>query len=252
MCSLPELALIRIFNHLPLYDRLAIRLVCKEWKQLIEEQLPYSTKELVLFYLMEPRPLIWHHCDQPVNLDNAIIVNCKFKSSECFRRLFCGIKRLYIAAHSKDITYKGNGRWGNIQEDFFDQVNCFVKLEHFELYHSISVTGYSQRPEKDPFEINLKELKTFRYETDGRDRLTRRASPKLEQLACFDDFFMNANFDCFRNSLKFLKVRSFSCESNFELPNLEQLFFSKDLQIEIIKFSRQSPCQALWLANLKD
>lgn len=46
---------------------------------------------------------------------------------------------------------------------------------------------------------------------------------------------MNKNFDCFQNSLKLLKVRSFSCDGS-EFPNLEVLYFQSGLQIEISKF----------------
>ena len=94
MDTLPELALLRIFSHLPVYDRLAARLVCKEWRRLVEEQLSHSAKELVLFYWMRPRPVVWHYSGQPVNLDNAVTVNPKFRSSASFKRLFRSIQRL--------------------------------------------------------------------------------------------------------------------------------------------------------------
>ena len=38
-----------VFKSLPLYDQLAARLVCKQWKKLIEENLTNSARELILF-----------------------------------------------------------------------------------------------------------------------------------------------------------------------------------------------------------
>ena len=243
MEALPELVLIEIFDRLSPCNRLAIRPVCKQWRQLIDEQLSCSTEEVILVYMMEPRPLIWHHCDQPVNLDNSFIVNCKFRSSECFKRLFRSIKRLYIASLSSDINVKVNDPneivWSNVQEEFFDHVNCFSKLEHFELYHSRSLDCTNPDRKEAPFEIDLEHLKTFNYETESRDALAKMSSSKLEQLSFFEDFRLpNANFDCFKNSLKLLKVRSFFCDARFELPNLEVIYFGVDLQIEITAFKK--------------
>lgn len=85
--------------------------------------------------MMEVRPLVWHHNEQPVNLDSAIIVNYKFGNSDCFKQLFCGIKKLYIASYSSDLCV-------NCQKDFFNHVNCFSNLEHFEMFCAKSKEWY--------------------------------------------------------------------------------------------------------------
>ena len=251
MDTLPELALLRIFSHLPVYDRLAARLVCKEWRRLVEEQLSHSAKELVLFYWMRPRPVVWHYSGQPVNLDNAVTVNPKFRSSASFKRLFRSIQRLYIAAYSGESYSKINTddelEWDSCIKDLLGSVNCFTDLEHFEL--NLSKSFSFPRPDQPPFKINLKKLKTFHYETDLFGRLASVRSAKLEHLAFFDHLHMNANFESFRNSLKVLKVYSFSCQRGFELPNLQQLFFSRRLEIQICSFKKLREVHFYYLDN---
>ena len=109
---------------------------------------------------------------------------------------------------------------------------AFPSSSIFELYHSKGLQDL--KSDLGQFEIDLKNLETFCYETPVHNELVRMCTSKLEQFTSFNDFRMNTNFACLRDSLRFKKVRSFFCEKGFELPNLELLYFNIDLQIRIV------------------
>lgn len=224
MNELPELALIKVFNYLPLYDQLTFRKVCKLWKQIIEDNISNSRKELVLLHRMLPRPLVWSHNNQQVNLDNSIIVNVKFVLYDNFRPLFKNIRRLFIVYYGYLI---------DMEEQLNDFIAHFTKLEHIQI-QSLFFCFDDLFTLKIDFELpNLKTL--YLGQTD---KVISLNCPNLTKLALFDDFEMCEKYAVFKNSLKFLKVKSFAYQPGYALPNLEVLYFCSNLQIKVADFEK--------------
>lgn len=231
MNELPELALIRIFNGLPLYDQLAGRLVCKLWKTLIENDLlANSRKELILFLRMTQRPLIWSHSQQPINLDNSIVVNGKFKTSNSFKALFFNKKRLYIAQCYGYDTFEE-----------FDYLNDFVpnfpNLEHLEINNLFYVV-YQENTPRLTVDFSHPNLRTLYL--GYKDQLVRLNCPSLTDLSVYSDFHLaeRSPGSLISNNIRFLKVLSFSHQPRHGLPSLEVLHFSVSLQINIVDFPK--------------
>ena len=223
--DVPELVLIGVFNSLPVYEQLTARLVCKQWQRLIEENLAHSARELVLFANVRPHPLVWHYNDQPVNLDNSLIVNPKTEEARLFRELFRNIRRLYV-------VYCECNRAERIESEIFNFLNHFSYLEHLEVYDVCSRRFH--RSSRVTLDFELPNLKTLFCDSKVQAS-PLIASPKLEQLAFFGNFHLDAKLACLK-SLKLLKVFSFSHETDIELSNLEVLYFNGSLQIELAKF----------------
>ena len=227
--DVPELVLINVFNSLPLYDQLAARLVCKQWQRLIEENLAHSARELVIFSNIQPRPLIWHHNDQPVNLSNSLVVNPKIKEARLFKELFLNIRRLYVVYCVCRLDTS------RMQREVFDFLNNFSGLEHVEVYDGCSMSLHESCRTNLDFELpNLKTL----FSDPKVQTSSLIASPRLEQLAFYDDFHLDFQLAFLKTNLKLLKVFSFSHAEFIELPNLEVLYFHGSLQIELANFKK--------------
>ena len=229
--ALTELALIGIFNRLPLADQLTARLVCKRWMQLIDENLVRSARTLILFYRVEARPVVWRYNNQPANLEHAFVVDAKINESERFWQLFRNIKRLNVILCP---CYVPSMNENSELKNFFDRLNDFSALEHLE---EESFCFSLRGSEIWSCPSNFPNLKTLFYQAGGKDPF-EIVSPKLEQLGLSADFRLTDRYRCLRNSLKLLKVWSFSYEKGFELPNLEALYFNCRLKIEISDFQK--------------
>ena len=71
--DLPEVALIRVLNHLPVRNQLNARLVCRHWKQITDSSV--QRDELILFLEIYPRSIYWYYDGREVDLGNAFLVN---------------------------------------------------------------------------------------------------------------------------------------------------------------------------------
>lgn len=216
MDDLPELALIRIFSWLPLPDQLNVRLVCKKWKFLIENDnlaRPFSRSELILFIRMERRPMFWSQNQRPVNLANSLHVNPSIRTSKCFKNLFAGIKRLYIA-----LTWFTQNGINSI-------IDSFLSLEHLEIENMLHSES------KFDVDFSLPNLRTLYL--GGDHRLVNLNCPHLTQLSVVADFPLEIDTSAFEKNLKFLKVKSFLHHPDHVLPSLEVLCFSCNFQIDL-------------------
>ena len=224
--ELPELALIKVLSNFTLYDQLTIcRLVCKRWKLLIEQDiLANSRNELVLFVRMLQVPMVWSHSQQAVRLDESIVVNRSIKNSQHFRNLFTNLKSLFIALFEPSLEHL----------DLCDIVHSFPSLEHLEIrnlfyeYCPIS-TGHLR------VDLNHSNLRTLHL--GYKDQIVNLNCPALTELNAFGVFHVDERC-CFRNSLKFLKVRSFTHQPDCILPNLEVLCFADNLEIDLEAFKK--------------
>ena len=233
MNGLPELALIKIFNYLPLYDQLSnARLVCKKWKLLIEQDnLMNSRSELVLFLRMERRPLVWSHNQQPVDLRNSLISTSvqsltSINDSTRFMNRFANVRRLYIAMFETD--FDGN--------EICNAVNRFSNVEHLEINNMYFLLSDATALRQINIDLNLPKLQTLYLGND--DRLVNLNCPALTRLSLFDAFHWNETFSRTLKNLRFLKVRSFSHEPGLGMANLEVLMIADDIQIELDLFPK--------------
>ena len=233
--DLPELALIQVFQHLRPFDQQNIRLVCKKWNVLIIEEIPRT--ELVLLVRIPEMPLFWTHNHRPVNLDNSIAIKLnKIQKSTSFKRLFKSVKRLFIA------LYELNSIPLN------ELVRLFPSLKHLEvcnLHHGISTA-------RQPTEIDfdLPHLQTLHL--DCKIDLVSLACPSLTAMSMIGDFQMQEKFSGFANSLRFLKVRSFSHQLDWVLPNLEVVYFSENLEIDIESFENLKEIHYFYYPNFEE
>ena len=232
MEQLPELALIEVFNSLPLYDQQKNRSVCKRWKAIIENSLS-CRKELVLFYRICARPLVWFHSGRSVDLLGSLIVNENFKNSPVFDRLFKSIKRLYLVCRPKEL----------LESNFINLADGFHHLEHLQ----VNTLIFTVFPNSLKIQLNLPNLKSFCYNTaQGRTKLLQLDCPKLEKLSVSNHFVMDKKCAPFKESLKFLKVASFQCEQKFYFPNLEVLYCQNVLPIDIAPHQKLKEIHFFW------
>lgn len=220
--DLPELALLRVLKLLPLYDQLKVRLVCKRWKVLAEED---NQTELVLLVRVAAMPLFWSRNHQPVNLNNAITVDAsKIASSILFKRLFKNVKSLFIFLNECD------------PEFLSEAINLFPNLEHLEICNPLymSFLGFDLKYTQ----IDLSSLPNLRtLHLDQPYTLSNLNCPLLSELSVFAIFRGPETLSVLRNSLRFLKVRTFS-DQYVLLPNLEVIYFSEFLGIEIAAYKK--------------
>ena len=228
MSDLPELVLIKLFNCLPLHDQLlSVRLVCKKWKLLVEQNnLANCRSELVLLRRMERRPLIWSHNQQPVDLRNSLILNTLTNSSTLLKR-FASVKKLYIAMFEN---------FGGNETPICHIVHHFLNLEHLEINNMCIERGGPDAISKFIVDFNLPKLKTLYL--GNNDRLVNLNCPTLTRLSLFDAFHWNETLSRTLNHLQFLKVRSFSHEPGLGMANLEELYLIDDLQIDLPLFPK--------------
>lgn len=228
--DLPELALFRVLKHLPLYDQLKACLVCKKWKVLIEDYPPFDQKELVLLVRVAEMPLFWSRNGQPVNLNNAITVDpSKIVSSTGFKQLFQNVNSLNIFRYECDPKFLS------------EIINLFPNLEHLEVSNPLymSFNGFELRNESECPQIDLSFLPKLRtLHLDQFYQLVNPNCPLLSELSVFGVFRLHEGLTKFKNSLRFLKVRTFSDWQVFELPNLEVIYFSQFLGIRIESYEK--------------
>ena len=224
--ELPELALIKVLRNFTLYDQLSIcRLVCKRWKLLVEQDILANFRsELVLFVRMLRMPLVWSHSQQAVQLDDSIVVNRSIENSQHFRNLFTNLKSLFIALFETSLEHF----------DLSDIVHSFSSLEHLEIRNLFyeycpASTGHLR------VDLNHSNLRTLHL--GYKDQIINLNCPALIKLNALDVFHVDERC-CFRNSLKFLKVRSFTHQPDCVLPNLEVLCFSDNLEIDLESFKK--------------
>ena len=221
MNELPELAIVRIFGHLSIGEKLKVREVCKRWLVLADECLR-SRRELVLFCLIAKCPLIWSHNNQPINLNNAVIVNFYYQSSRYFKRTFSGIRSLCVAYSIA------------ASENLYERLTRFKNLEHFQF--SDLLMYHIQRPLPFPIDFSLPNLKTLHL--GHTDKLVRLNCPNLRELSIYEDFVMTEELNPFFRKLRFLKANSFAHSPGSELPSLEVLCFCKRIHIDIANFPK--------------
>ena len=220
MNELPELALIKIFDHLSISEQLKVREACKRWLVLADECLR-SRSELVLFCCSTSKiPLIWNHNHQPVNLNSAVIVKDHYQTSEYFKRTFSGIQSLCLAYL--------------VSAPEIGRLTRFVKLEHFQINDLFDF--YTERGRQFKIDYSLPSLKTFH--SGQTDKFVRLNCPNLEQLCVYDDFQLTEELNPLFKKFRFLKVRSFTHSPGSELPNLEVLCFCKSIEIDIANFPK--------------
>ena len=235
--DLPELAMIRVLKLIPLFDQLNARLVCKKWKVLIEKDILWRPgTELVLLLRVQERPLFWSRNHRPVDLNNSIAVNpakisfpfasnpskIQIQSSTCSKSFFNGVKRLFISTYDYRVI--------GVNE----LVLSFPNLEHLEVCNpAVSIVG-----DGTPISIDfsLPHLQTLHL--DCIIAIIGLNCPALNALTVFGDFHLDERFRCIQSSLRFLKVRSFSHQPDWALPNLKMLCFSSDLEINITAFQK--------------
>ena len=88
--NLPDVALIRVLNCLPVCDQLNVRLVCKHWKLITDSFV--RKDELVLFLEIYPRPVYWFHNGRKVDLANSFLIsNLEAMENEFLLRYFCNL-----------------------------------------------------------------------------------------------------------------------------------------------------------------
>lgn len=223
MFQFPELVLIKIFKYLPIYDLLMASQTSKLWRS-IANSLLSNEKELILFFRTITRPLLWYHNDQPINLTNSIIINSKFKCSEYLKETFKNITNLYIATYEEIFANK---------KEFDEFINHFECLENLQIFNLNDVIE-----SVNPYEINLNLPNLQTFFLGHNDKVEHLNCPKLIKLSIIDHFVMNANFISLINSLKFLKVKSFSYHPLFKLINLEILYVSKNILINFSDFPK--------------
>lgn len=233
MEKLPDLVLIRAFKLLPLSNQLYARLVCKRWKTLIEERLLRTKTELVILIGVEERPLFWSRNHRTVDLNNSISVDLnkiqnvrhthKILKWPWLMRYFKNVKSLFIS------LFRGEF---NAINDF---VNLFSKLEHLEVCNPcIGLAG--TRILETKVNLRLRRLQTLHW--DCNTEFARLNCPSLSSLSTLGDFRMQNKLRAIANKLQFLKAYSFYHQPDWVLPNLEVLYFSVCLQIDIEAFPK--------------
>ena len=230
-CDLPEVALIRVLNYLPVLDQIKnARLVCRHWKQLTDSSV--QRDELLLFLEIYPRPVYWYHDGREADLSNALLVNqLGFLENEfslkCFRRL----RKLMVVS-----------RIGVVHKRLFKQVEVSCQqLEHLQF----SYLGCKFPLEFDVicrsffYQTNhLANLRTF-YSEAGLPR--RLDFPQLTELYVYSHIKFKDNIgEKTRLSIKNLRTlfcRALTYPPGFEFSNLEIFYFNSFLRSPIIILS---------------
>lgn len=221
MKELPELVLLKIIACLPVGDQVNVRKVSKLWKRLADECLR-SRKELIVFYELAQLPLFWGHNNRPIDPNNSISVNWKFKTSNFLAATFQNVRSLFIAYY---------------EEPFRKNLNEFVdhysQLEHFELKNVCEYIG-----QKIPIGTNFysEKLQTlFIGHVDGSIDIYCLG---LKKLSFYGPFHLTSELNPLFTNLQFLRVNSFSYKHGVELPSLQVLYFADTIEIDIADFPK--------------
>ena len=217
--DLPELALIRVLNCLPLHDQLNARLVCRHWKRVTDSSA--RKDELVLFLEIYPRPVYWFHDGREVDLGNAFLIsNLEALKNEFFLSYFCRVSRLMIA-HRVNAS----------SNQFVEQIQSFLQLEHLQFCSFGSRTHLSCfRNLVYETNLHLPNLRTF-Y-SHAVDRPRKIHCPKLTELFIYSELTIDDRTDeqtklCIQNLRLLLVWRLVSYPKGFEFSNLEVFYFNR-------------------------
>ena len=231
MNKLPDLALLKIFGCLPICDQVNIRSVCKLWKHFADECLR-SRRELIVFVNLAKMPLFWDHDDQPIDLNNSVIVNRKFKASDYFRDTFKDVRSLYIAYLRRLLK-----REENLQE----LVAHYRQLEHLQIKH---VSEYIDLMIQLKADFVSERLRTLFLNQSDLD--TSFNCPNLRKLATYGAFHLTKTLSLMFKNLEFLLVDSFSYELGAELASLRVISFCDRLEIDLDHFENLKEIRFLY------
>ena len=216
--DLPEVALIRTLDYLPVRDQLNARLVCKHWQQIIDSSV--RRDELALFYEGYPTPIYWFYNGSEVDPGNAFLLrDLDTLKNEFFVRYFRRVRRLVIAVKANTLT-----KW--FLEAF--QVS-FLELNHLQfnfLGNKFHFTNFRKLVYQTNF--HLPNLQTF-YSEAGDMPLALHC-PRLTELFVYSELTIDETTDeqtklCVQ-SLRLLLVQKLTYPQNFEFSNLEVFYFN--------------------------
>ena len=213
-CDLPEVALIRLLNYLPVREQLNARLVCRYWKQIADSSLQQD--ELILFLEIYPRPVYWYHDGREADLGNAILVNQRgFLENKFSLKYFRRLCRLMVVSRM-DTNYK--------RLLVLVEASC-QQLEHLQfnyLGREFRFSAFYMPPA-----IHMANLRTF-YSHDGMPR--GLDLPLLSELYVYSHLDIQATDEktkmCIQR-LRTLLVHELSYPPGFEFSNLEVLYFNE-------------------------
>ena len=230
-CNLPEVALIRVLNYLPVLDQIkSARLVCRYWKQIMDSSVLIN--ELILFLEIYPRPVYWYHDGTEVDLNNAFLVNQRsFLENEFSLKHFRRLRRLMVVS-----------RIGFDYQRLFELVEASCQqLEHLQFsYLQFSYLGHNDVlfhchfPEifmpRRIYKPNLQlaNLRTF-YSQGGNIPLGLHF-PQLTELYVYSHLNLEQTDEktrlCIQN-LRILLVHELTYPPGFEFSNLEVFYFNE-------------------------
>ena len=215
--NLPEVALIRVLNHLQVRDQMNTRLVCRYWK-LITDNFA-RRNELILFLQTYPSPVYWFYNRSEADLGNAFLLTTRaFLKSEFFLSYFRRVRRLMIV-HKKSTKFK----------KFVELLQTsFPELRHLQFstldpkFSGIMTILFRTN-------LQLANLRTF-YSQTG-DMPLGLHCPQLSELYVYSHLKINQATDeqtrqCIQN-LRFLSVKKLTYPSGFEFSNLEIFYFNE-------------------------
>ena len=217
--DLPEVALIRALNYLPVCDQLNARLVCRHWRLITDSFV--RRDELALFYESYPMPVFWFHNGSEVNPGNAyLLIDLEVLKNEFFLRYFRRVRRLVIALNV-----------GTPSEEFLEAIQTsFPQLEHLQ-FNMLGSKYQFSRNRKLVYEttLQLPNLRTF-YSEAGDMPLVLHC-PRLTDLFVYSELTINRTTDeqtklCIQN-LRFLLVQELTYPLEFEFSNLEVLYYNE-------------------------
>ena len=229
--DLPELALIRVLNYLPVRDQLNARLVCKHWRLITDSSA--RRDELVLFFESHPMPVYWFHNGSEVHPGNVCLLSdLDALKNEFFLRYFRRVRRLVIALQGNIVSQK-----------FIEAIQTsFPQLEHLQfnlLGPKCQISSLRKLVYETP--LQLPNLRTFYSQVGDMPRALH--CPRLTELFVYSELAINETTDeqtrlCIQN-LKFLLVQKLTYPPNFDFSNLEVLYFNKpSLSIILSDFPR--------------
>ena len=229
--NLPEVALIRVLNYLPVLDQIkSARLVCRYWKQIMDSSVRQD--ELILFLEIYPRPVYWYHDGTEPHLDNAILVNqLGFLENEFSLKYFRRLRRLMVVS-----------RMGVSCKRLFEQVEASCKqLEHLQFsYLGCKFSFMNFKPLIYKTNLQLANLRTF-YSQGGNIPLGLHF-PQLSELYVYSHLNIKETDEKTRSYIKNLRtllVRRLTYPPGFEFSNLEVFYFNlPNPSISLIDF----PC----------
>lgn len=204
-----ETIFLKVFAKLSLKDLVACRLVCKSWKEIIDQNL--KCKTLIVYTDVYPRHR-WSFDDEPLNSAESLEVrklNCFFRSS-LTNSLLKDIQKLLLYGH----LFRGQ----------FDisALNSFAELRELEIFGAEIVIKI-ELPED--CKLKLEKLRFFKYlgtyEWRAVEQRVKLETPRLATIV--------GNLNCLElnhpEAVRVLEIRNYRKEDDLNtLVNLEHLF----------------------------